>query len=273
MVTGTNHTIPNLGGGTYDVYLVSNAGCASNYLTVTLFATGQGAKPTIYKSHDNDLCYGETITLTVTPGNSYLWNTNETEQEIYVTENSKYAVAVEDINGCIGISDTMVVNFIPLPQVSLNELDEVCKNWAEFEMVSGTPAEGTYSGLGITTNKFNPYIYPINSKVYVYYTVEENGCENTATDSVFVSGCASLTEEELTSYTVYPNPSNGQMTIEASVNIQTWTLLDVSGRILATGNSVNESTLELDFSDRAKGVYMLSVRIDGKEDVSRIFIK
>jgi uncharacterized membrane protein len=273
MVTGTNHTIPNLGGGTYDVYLVSNAGCASNYLTVTLFATGQGAKPTIYKSHDNDLCYGETITLTVTPGNSYLWNTNETEQEIYVTENSKYAVAVEDINGCIGISDTMVVNFIPLPQVSLNELDEVCKNWAEFEMVSGTPAEGTYSGLGITTNKFNPYIYPMNSTVYIYYTVEENGCENTATDSIFVSGCASLTEEELASYTVYPNPSNGQMTIEASANIQTWTLLDVSGRILATGNSVNESTLELDFSDRAKGVYMLSVRIDGKEDVSRIFIK
>jgi hypothetical protein len=59
------------------------------------------------------------------------------------------------------------------------------------------------------------------------------------------------------SYKVYPNPFGEDLTIEiASNNNQEWTLLDVTGRIVATGKTEGVQT-KIDCSNISSGSYIL----------------
>lgn len=64
------------------------------------------------------LCDRETLTLTASGGESYLWSTGETTPSIEVTQNGTYAVTVTNENGCIS-SDSAVAEFVPLPVAAI----------------------------------------------------------------------------------------------------------------------------------------------------------
>jgi Leucine-rich repeat (LRR) protein len=71
------------------------------------------------------------------------------------------------------------------------------------------------------------------------------------------------------SISVYPNPTNGIVTVNCNNSIKSIQLYDVQGRLLQT-NLVNENETTIDVSTKAKGVYFLKILSDKGMKVEKI---
>jgi hypothetical protein len=71
------------------------------------------------------------------------------------------------------------------------------------------------------------------------------------------------------SISVYPNPTNGIVTVNSNNSIKSIQLYDVQGRLLQT-NLVNENETSIDVSTKAKGVYFLKILSDKGMKVEKI---
>jgi len=90
-----------------------------------------------------------------------------------------------------------------------------------------------------------------------------------------------LTEESTDeiAVAVYPNPSNGLINLQFSIEEQvpyTLQVIDLTGRMVYTESSITEAGFNgkhYDFNDFPKGVYVFQVNIDGRVKTSRIVIQ
>ncbi len=87
----------------------------------------------------------------------------------------------------------------------------------------------------------------------------------------------SVSENQFDVFGVYPNPSNGEVTLTLSTNEDvTVSLFDIRGRKVYNELKQNNSdvfTTKLNFSGMASGVYMLDVQSGSKRAVQKLVIK
>ena len=75
------------------------------------------------------ICPGGSITLTASPGNSYLWNTNETTPSITVSQAGNYTVKVTNSEGCSATSAATSVTIqgpAAVPTITAQGSTEIC---------------------------------------------------------------------------------------------------------------------------------------------------
>ncbi len=170
--------------GSYSIVVACNFGndtiSSDDTISTTIQTYGY---PTTIISSDTTICEGENVTLTVSGGNTYLWNTSDTLASIVVspTDTINYTVTTTDTNGC-QVIDTVVVNVNPIPTITFNVTDT-------SDACQGTPVNITVSGgntyywnTGDTTASI--IANPTDTTTYSV-TVSLNGC--TASDSVLVN--------------------------------------------------------------------------------------
>jgi hypothetical protein len=75
-----------------------------------------------------------------------------------------------------------------------------------------------------------------------------------------------------TDLNVYPNPSNGMVTIENIGDAKTISLIDVTGRVLKT-TPVNADRMRLDYSNITKGNYFISIQGENLKEMKSIVIE
>src|ERR1035437_7559358 len=73
------------------------------------------ATPTITAGGPTDFCAGGSVTLTSSPGTSYLWSNGATTRNINVTASGSYTVKVTNSEGCQSTSSATVVTVNALP--------------------------------------------------------------------------------------------------------------------------------------------------------------
>ncbi len=99
--------------GTY--YVTTGSGtCAVQSAGVTVTTNGP-VTPVITASGSLDLCPGESVTLTSTSSNGYLWSNGENTQSIEVTEGGTYWVRGYVAGNCFAQSVNITVNELPAP--------------------------------------------------------------------------------------------------------------------------------------------------------------
>jgi len=137
---------------------------------------------------DETACQGSTVTIDAGtyPGASYLWSTGQNTQTINVITSGDYSVTVTDANGCTA-TDSKMVNFTALPDVTLNNFAPVCANQAEVILTGGSPANGTWSGTAVTGNTFKPSEAGAGVHQITYTYTDPNGCSNSATKPITVN--------------------------------------------------------------------------------------
>ena len=96
--------------------------------------------------------------------------------------------------------------------------------------------------------------------------------------SLRASGTSSVGVDELaaTEVSVFPNPSNGVINVELNTNAEAAvTVVDVLGQVVYSYNEnfVAGERKMINLSDRAKGMYILTVEGEGVNTVERISIK
>lgn len=127
-------------GATYTAYIGNEFGCerASDPIGVTV---NPNPKPTInYASLV--ACEGDSVKLTASNGESYLWSNGETTKDIWVKYSSRYSVVVTNAFGCSNVSDSVKVEILPnsLPTITSSNGFDLC----EGETTVLTASEGAF---------------------------------------------------------------------------------------------------------------------------------
>jgi hypothetical protein len=92
-----------------------------------------------------------------------------------------------DANGC-SAADTTSITVNPKPTVETGTYEPVCDYDAPVTL-SGTPAGGTWSGLGVTGSTFNVQTAGVGMHQLIYSYTDANGCSNSDTTQIEVKVC------------------------------------------------------------------------------------
>ena len=169
----TGPTFNVTGPGIYDVDVTLN-GCTANDAVQFWY----NPYPALDLGNDTTLCTGQTLPMNVfTPGATYQWQNGSPAPSYTVTGPGTYDVDLT-LNGCVA-QDTIVVNYNPLPVVTLGNDTTLCAG--QQLLLDAATAGGSYVWQdGSTTATFNangPGTYDVDVTV--------NGC--TSNDAISVN--------------------------------------------------------------------------------------
>ncbi len=80
-----------------------------------------------------------------------------------------------DANGCTA-SATNEIQVTDNPDVTLSDLNNICVDGTPFMLTGGWPAGGTYVGIGITDNMFDPMAAGLGTHKVTYMYTDASGC-------------------------------------------------------------------------------------------------
>jgi len=166
--------------GTYSATHIGTNGCnASASTSVT-------NPPAPYISGPLSLCLGESITLTVINGSSFLWSTGATSPTITATPttDTTFTVSVQAIGGCsYSLSQSLTV--LPSPEIDQISSDTtICGGASVTLSVSGNAVDFNWS-TGQTGNSIT--VSPLGTTDYTVTATNGIGCTTTDNASVRVS--------------------------------------------------------------------------------------
>ncbi|MDR2037409.1 MAG: tandem-95 repeat protein [Bacteroidales bacterium] len=151
----TNDTFIATTAGAYYAEVTGTSGCVetTNTIYITDFAT---TKPVISANGDLNICAYDSVRLTVTAGEAYLWNTGAVTRSIYANVEDRYIVAVTDANGCVQ-KDSIDVTVKPVySPVIVSAKDTICQG-DKLTLSVDAPAGSSY--LWNTTETTSSIVY------------------------------------------------------------------------------------------------------------------
>ena len=214
-------------------------------------------------------CGNSVLTAT---GTSLLWSTGATTASITVSTAGNYTVT-QTVNGCISPDETAIANPLVVPTVIFSPLADVCINTPAFLLTSASPIGGVYSGIGVSGNQFDPNIAGFGVFTIQYTYTDANGCADVNQQSITV-GCADIDSKGEISIEVYPNPSDGLITINSTGEfVEKVIIFDGAGKLVEIiDNQTNKSELKIDLSTYAQGIYTFEMKTTSLTTRERIII-
>ena len=151
------------------------AGCS----TVSNISITVNPTPVVTVSGDNSVCVGETITLTASGADSYVWSTGATTASITVTDSAVHNVSVVGTtNGCSSTSVNTNLTWILNPDVVISAPSQVCSGDVITFTASG--ADSYVWSTGATTASIT---MTATTDTIVSVTGTSNGCSTTTVSS------------------------------------------------------------------------------------------
>jgi hypothetical protein len=223
--------------------------------------------------NSNAICLGSSIGMGASGAYSYTWSNGVSAPFISVTPtaNATYTLFGTGINGCVGsVSQSITVN--PLPNITVAGNITICP---------GSNANLTASGANTYTWSSNSFFLqgtaanpaPLSTNVCTVIGKDLNGCTSTYTFSLFVTEpCVGIVTNNavLTNVLVYPNPNNGNFTIELNNGLVKYLdVMDVSGRlVLSSTNDLD--VIHLNIQHLSNGIYYIKVKSNNAVNVLKI---
>ncbi|WP_197429299.1 Ig-like domain-containing protein [Winogradskyella endarachnes] len=130
--------------------------------------------PAANAGENQTICEGETVTLTATGGDSYLWSNGATTQTIEVNplEDTTYTVDVH-LNNCVD-TDSVTVYTLETPELTISENEVIVIGEAIELSVNG--GDSYLWNTGETTS--NILVSPEETTTYFVTGYNEHGCES-----------------------------------------------------------------------------------------------
>jgi hypothetical protein len=244
--------------GTYIASIIDVNSCsASDTIDIEVFAN-----PELSLGNDTAFC-GDSLLLTIASGNNYTWSTGDTLSYTTINTSGDYWISITDSNGC-SASDTVNVTFNS--NTSIPALTRV-----------GDSIESNLTGThywfldDIPTADANTTNIGINARIGNFTAIHQdtNGCISDTSNSITrTAGIGKISSSPLK---VYPNPTNGKVTIDAAGlgKVQSIKLYDSQGKLVENVQTVNSSLIDLEWETRSgmlwivltadKGVYRSEV--------------
>ncbi len=275
----TGATMPTIGGlatGVYTVTITDTNGCVTiGSGSVTSAANG----PALSALQTNVTCNGSNdgaIDLTVTNGTgpfTYDWNGLNVE-DLSGLAPGNYTCVVTDVNNCIAVITVSITEPAPMtlswyttPPGPTNDMGS-----AGVNVSGGTPGYTYQWSDGQTTQLATG----LATGTYTVIIIDANGCTTTGTVGIWNPTSAEEIES-LALFELFPNPSNGQFTVNLEFNqvedleFNIYTLL--GQQLLNVSLRGSSFYIPVDVSYAAAGTYVVSIKSkDGGEVVKRFII-
>lgn len=263
MPFGTGDTIdfgnvPNGINGFYQFLITTvNGNCPPD--TADIFTVEMHSSPVVALPNDGLVCSSGFSIDAGYSGLQHLWNNGSTSQFQQIDSSGTYYVTVSDTNGCFG-SDTVHFTIPPQIVVVLNALsDTVCLIDAPL-VLSGTPQGGTFSGMGVSGNIFDPSQAGPGAWNVYYLVTDSLGCTFGDDQVVSVENCVGLQETNTPFIHVYPNPSNDFIAIEGMVEGSKIEIIDLQGKASFVESVTSpQGKNRIDVNFLADGLYFIRI--------------
>jgi hypothetical protein len=246
------------------VYSVTSAGVGCNTtqtISVDVFTQ------TLTVSNSTAICMGSSITLNAFGGTTYLWSNGGTGSSIFVypSVSTLYTVSAVTVINNMSCNSTGSVNLTINPNPTVTAVltrSVICRGESTILKANGA---NTY----VWNNTATTQSFVINPIINTNYTVtgtDANGCKGTGTVQIKVNTCTGISEiNKEKGITIYPNPNNGEFTIESQLAIDLL-IINELGQTVKNIQLSSANNLQLKVSDLANGIYF----IVGKNKITNI---
>ena len=189
-VTGSTFNVQTAGVGTHQViynYTDANGCSAADTTSITV-----NPLPTVNTGSYGPYCIDASpVTLSGTPSGGTWSGLGVTGSTFNVQTagvgTHQVIYNYTDANGC-SAADTTSITVNPKPTVETGTYEPVCDYDAPVTL-SGIPAGGTWSGLGVTGSTFNVQTAGVGMHQLIYSYTDANGCSNSDTTQIEVKVC------------------------------------------------------------------------------------
>jgi len=278
--SSTNDSINVVASGTYSVTTTDNNNCTavSNAITTNV---SNAPTPTISAGGTTSFCSGDTVVLTSTAGDAYLWSNGATSQSVEVTASGNYSVSVSNSNACLGVgnSNSITVTVTPQPAASFTNTAVGAIVTFTSNTTDATAYNWTF-GDGSSISSQNPvHTYTSNGTFTVTLTATNGNCTDVTSSSVTITGVGvQEIVRTIENIRLFPNPNNGNATLEISstdVTDAVVSILDVTGRTISTvykelNSGIN--FISINTEEYAGGIYFVNIRNGNENNVVRMVV-
>lgn len=128
----------------------------------------------------------------------YVWQRNnakltDTTSRMDANQAGVYQVIVTALTGCTAISEKLTLTLYDRPAVQLDSIAPMCGTGNPAVSLRGEPTGGTFAGDGVQGNQFDPTAAGVGRHKLMYTVTSDQGCRNTQSRWVDVSGGPTLT--------------------------------------------------------------------------------
>jgi hypothetical protein len=228
----------------------------------------------IHADASQTLCEGSALDFSTPfhPSLNYQWQkdgvdiANANSATYSAIEAGDYQVIVTNpANNCSSTSNTIAVSLINTVPPSIVNLDSVYCIDAGSVILNGLPAGGTFSGDGVINNEFSPSAAGAGFADITYTYIDGNNCPVSTTEQVFVDVCLGVDNRLIQRVDVFPNPSNGNVTLrlQGAFNGRAeLEVMDIFGRKVHHQDIILNAgvqQVELNLNHLTEGTYLMRV--------------
>lgn len=207
-------------------------------------------------------CQGGSVTFDA-PANaiSTTWSDASTGSSLVVNAAGTISISTLMDDGCSVYDDATVTEFSNPTVTWTLPFTTTCVNYVPFGLTGENPTGGDFTGTGVAGGVFDPSVAGLGTYTLTYTYIDGNGCSGTATQDLIVDACTGVDEIGLEGVIMYPNPSNGYVSIDAksvsvSMNIE---IINQIGSVVYRGSLQAGMVNKLDVSSFANGVYYVKI--------------
>lgn len=196
-------------------------------------------------------------------------------------------ISVAGVNDCGDgeSSESLTVTVHALPDVTFDMgIDSICIYTDPFDLTTGEPAGGVYSGTGVSMEEnvysFDPTEAGTGEHTITYSYIDENECENSADHLIYVGECLGISEVINGVFVeIFPNPSNGNFTVKLQSSKNEELELKVFnslGSIVYSETDIqftNSFSRTIDLKGNPEGLYFVKLSSGETNYVKKIIIR
>ncbi len=254
------------------------SGCeaTSSATTVNVSAT---PVPTVVATA-TQACSGETITLTASTSDTYLWSNGAITQTVDATANGTYYVTTTNANLCDGVGQSADVTLTFTQTPAASATNTTSGNVVTFTNTStnATSYSWDFGDFSNSSAASPAHAYAANGSYTVTLTATNGNCTDVITYTLVIS--VGLNEvENFADVKLYPNPTSANTTLEfenQSANEATVTIINQLGQIITVQNVQLEqgnNSIELNTIELNNGLYTVVLQTENNSVNRRLIIQ
>jgi hypothetical protein len=253
--------------GDYSVAVTNSLGCTAISSIVTVSVNTIPVMPSAI-SGSTTVCEGAMASYSVPAiinATAYTWTMPSgwagasSTNTISLTADAPGGILMVSATNTCGSSPSQTLNISgnSLPSVTYNQsVTLVCVTINSLTLDPATPAGGTYSGMAVTGNVFDPSAAGTGTFDIVYSFTDANLCSNTDTSTITVDLCTGLSSNSNAGfYKVFPNPSSGKIQFSSSEEV-TYILTNELGQVIKQFSLDNSNGFTYTITDLPIGLYV-----------------